>query len=530
MLLVFLAAVAAVLFIACVNVVNLVLTRATRREHEHVVRGALGARPARLIQQLLTESTLLCLLGGALGVLLALFLTDALVAMSPASIPRKEQIAVDGGVLGFTLALTVVVGLATGLTPALHASRADLVSGLNVASRGSGGSVQSARLHDGFVVAQLAVTLTLLICCGLLIRSLVGLLELETGVDPKNVLVFDTSLPETRYRSFDERRLFYDEMRERLRALPGVRTAALAVYFPASGWFHTNSFEVEGHVPAPGEELVAEVKQVTPDYFATLGIALIDGRVFDDHDGVSGPEVIVISESVARQYWQQGSAVGGRIRFRDKWLSVVGVVSDVRYRGELRDLPQLYRPYAAGSFAWSVDGLLRVEGRPAQYALSVRRVIASLDPNVVVSDLLPFEDVLRTSVSEPRFRTLMLGAFGLASVPLSVVGVYGVMAYAVARRTREFGIRKALGSGQVRTMRHIAARGLTLTGVGVVLGIGGAYAASGVLESYLFNLDAHDPTTFAIGTVVLATASMLACSIPAYRATRVDPLVALRVE
>jgi putative ABC transport system permease protein len=528
-LLIFMAAVSAVLLIACVNVINLMLTRATHREHEHVVRSALGARPARLVQQLLTESTLLCLVGAGLGLLLAVVLTDVLVALSPATIPRREQIGIDGSALAFTLALAVAVGLSVGLTPAMQASRSNLATGLNAASRGASGGIRHTRLRDGFVVVQLALAFTLLVCGGALFRSFAALLALETGVSPVNVLVFDTSLPESRYQTFEDRKQFYDEMLERLRGIPGVRTASLAVYFPASGWFHTTSFQVEGYA-ATEEELQAEEKQVTPDYFQTLGIAPVKGRVFEPADGASGPEVLVINESMARRYWPDGNAVGGRIRLDEEWLSVVGVVSDVRYRGELRDFPQLYRPYAGASFPWSMDGLLRVESDPIQYAASVRRIIAEMDPDVVVADLQPLEHFLWDAVSEPRFRTLLLGVFSIAAVILSMVGVYGVMAYAVALRTREFGIRKALGANHLRTIREVATRGFGITAIGVGVGVFGAYAAVGILQRFLFDLSAHDPLTFVMAIVALAVASMLACCVPALRAASVDPLVALRAE
>jgi predicted permease len=529
MLMVFLSAVSAVLLIACVNVMNLMLTRATHREHEHVVRGALGARRSRLMQQLLTESLIVCAVGTFIGLLLAFALTDWLVVLSPESIPRREQIGVDGGALLFTLFLALVVGLGVGIAPALRVSKADLACGLNVSSLGSSGGVRRTRLRDAFVVAQLALALTLLVCGGVLIRSFAALMDLESGVDPRNVLVFDTSLPESKYQTFEDRQQFYNEMRSRLRAVSGVQTASLAVYFPASGWFHTVGFEVEGYSVDEREEIVAEEKQVTPDYFQTLGISAIEGRLFNEGDGETGPEVLLVSESLAMKYWPNGSAVGGRIRMDDEWRSVVGVVNDVKYRGDQRNFPQLYRPYAAGSFEWSMDGLIRVEGNPSRYVASVRRTIAAMDPEVVVSDLRPLEHFLWDAVSEPRFRALLLGCFGLVAVLLSVVGVYGVMAYAVAQRTREFGIRKALGADQFRTLREVAVRGLGLTLLGVCLGSLGAYAAVGVLQSYLFNVQPRDPLTFLLAVGSLAFASMLACGIPAFRAARVDPLVALRV-
>jgi putative ABC transport system permease protein len=529
-LLIFMGAVTAILLLACANVVNLMLTRATGREHEFVVRAALGARPARLGQQLVAEGLVMSLAGAGLGLVLALSLTDVLVELSPVPIPRKEHIAIDGGVLSFTVALAVVVGVGIALVPAYYASRADLVRGLGHGTRGAGAGVRHARLRDGLAVLQLALASTLLVCASLQIRSFVTLLDIEAGFDPREVLSFETSLPESRYPTFEEKRRFYDELLEGTRALPGVRSAALAVYLPVSGWFHTANFRVEGSQLGPGEEPEAELKEVSPGYFRTMGIPLLEGRAFDEQLDRSTPAIVVINESMARRYWQRGTAVGSRIRLEGEWVTVIGVASDVRYRGIGRELTQIYLPYAGGTYRGSMDAIIRVAGRPTELTPSIRRLVAALDPEVAVFGLVPVEDRLSASVSEPRFRMVLLGAFGIASLLLAVLGVYGVMAYAVAERTREMGIRKALGADQGQIVNHVVVRGLALTATGLGIGILGAFAITGVMQVYLFNLTARDPASFAAAAAVVGSVSMAACCIPALKAARVDPMVALKAE
>jgi putative ABC transport system permease protein len=532
LLLIFMGAVSAVLLIACVNVVNLMLTRATGREHEQIIRAALGAGSRRLVQQLLTESTVLSLLGAGLGLALAFGLTNTLLALAPVSIPRQEEIGIDGGALAFTMGLAIVVGLVIGLLPAARTARPDLASGLNEGARRSSGGVRHGRVRDGLVVAQLGLALVLLVCGGLLFRSFLGLLRVETGFDPTNVVAFETSLPRSRYPGFDERKRYYDGLLEEVRSLPGVRTAGVGVYLLATTQFHWNRFEVEGYQPGPSEELLTETKEVSPGYFSTLGIALLRGRMFDERDSPDAPNVLLISESMSRRYWPGRDAVGGRIRLNDdeEWSTVGGVVSDVRYRGETRDAPQVYKSYGASGRATNMDVVVRVANAPGDLIPSIRRLLASIDPEVSVFRLGTLEGQLSAFLSEPRFRTLLLGAFGLTSLVLSIVGVYGVMAYAVAQRTRELGIRKALGADGSRIIRGVVLRGLAITLVGLGLGAAGAYAAADVLQSYLVNVDARDPMTFAAGIIGLTTAALLACYIPARRAARVDPLIALRAE
>jgi putative ABC transport system permease protein len=530
LLLIFMAAVTAVLLIACVNVVNLMLTRATSQEHEHTIRTALGAGPRRLAQQLLTESTVVSLLGAGLGYLLAFALTDVLVALAPGSIPRREEIGMDWVVFSFTLGVALLVGVGICLVPALRAVKIDLVSRLNEGPRGSSGGGRQGRIRDGLVVVQLGLALVLLVSAGLLVKSFTGVLAEETGFVARNVLTFETSLPASRYPSFESRRLFYAELLDKSRALPGVQAAALVVYLPASRWFHSTDYEVEGYTAGPGEELTAEIKQISVDYFATMGISLLEGRAFDNRDDQSAPSVVIVNESMARRYWGQGGAIGERIKLDEEWSTVVGVVHDVRYRGAEREAPKIYLPYAAGTRLGSMDAVLRVEGRPEDLVPTIRQLLASLDLQVTLYGIQPLEDILWSAVAAPRFRTLLLVSFAVLSLLLSVVGVYGVMAYSVEQRTRELGIRMALGAEHSHVVWTVAARGMALTLAGISLGALGAYGAAGVLRSYLYNLQPQDPATFVAAAAALALASLLACCIPAFRATQVDPLIALRAE
>jgi putative ABC transport system permease protein len=537
LLLIFMGAVTAVLLIACVNVVNLMLTRATGQEHELTVRAAIGAGPRRLAQQLLTESAMVSLLGSALGLGVAFGVLDIMIALAPGTIPRQEEIGIDGGVLAFTLGVALLVGIGIGLLPAARAFRLDLASRLSEGTRGASGGVRHGRIRDGLVVTQLALALVLLVSAGVLLKSFMSLLAIETGIRPQNLLTFETSLPNSRYQTFEQRRLFYAELLRDIRGLPGVLSVASAVYLPASGWFHSTGFEVEGYAAAHDEEPQAEVKQVSPDYFSTMGIDLLEGRAFTDADDESAPAVVVINHFMARRYWGQRSAVGGRVRLGGVWHDVVGVVSDVRYRGagmdgrHAADGPHIYLSYAAGSRArGNMAVVVRTAGNPTSLAPQIRSVSTSIDPNVALFNIRPLEDILWEAVSGPRFRTWLLGAFGLVSMALSVVGVYGVMAYAVAQRTRELGIRKALGADQGHILRYVVTRGLLISAMGIAVGVVGALGATGVLRSYLYDLGPRDPMTFVIAVVALGTASLSACLVPAIRAARVDPLIALRVE
>ena len=530
-LLLLLSAVGGLLLIACVNVVNLMLTRATSREHEHTVRAALGAGPGRLARQLLTESVLVCFLGASLGVILAWLLLGGLLAVAPFDLPRLATISVDAAVLAFTAGVAVLVGLAVGLVPSAHAFRLRRVSRLVSGERSRSGGAGHARLRDALVVLQLAVTLVIVANGGLLVRSFAALLGEETGFDPEGVLTMQTSLPAARYPDVQDRQRFYREILDEVGALPGVQAAGLTLYFPGSDEFHWTDLEVEGYVPGPDEEPIAEQKQVTPGYFTAMGMRFVDGRAFEGDDvGAEAPEVVV-TESLARTYFPGGHAVGRQLRTDlDGTWTIAGVVADVRSRGASRDAPTLYLPYHASGYRGSMDVAVKVDGDPRSLSAALQRLVNAQDPEVVVFNVMPLDARLWMSVAGPRFRTFLLGAFGLVSLLLSMVGVYGVMAYTVAQRTRETGIRRALGAEAGRIVGRVAGHGLRLTGLGLALGGFVAFQVVGLMEGYLHDLEPHDPLTLALSATLLAAASMAACVVPALRAARVDPLQFLRAE
>ncbi len=533
LLMLFMSAVGVLLLIACVNVVNLMLSRAVRREHDQVVRAALGAGPARLSRQLLTESLVVSIVGAGLGLVLAFALVSGLMTFAPGSFPRQESITVDGTVIIFSLVVATLVGILVGIVPALRSSRSELAPLLNEASRGSSTGVREGRLRDGLVVLQLAMALVLLVGGGLLTRSLTTLLSEETGFDRRNVLTFETSLPGASYPTFEERRQFYDDLLAEVRALPGVQRAAVAVYLPASGSFHYTGLVVEGYQPGPDEEPMAEIKQVSPDYFATMGMRIVEGRPFDERDDLGQPRVLAISESLARSYFPQGSAIGGRILLdeeEDVWGTVVAVVGDVWFRGGERRAPALYEPYAASGRRGSMDILAKVNGEPLALVPAISRLVTRMNPDIPVYGVMTLEARLWSAVAAPRLRTLLIGAFSIVSLLLSVVGVYGVMAYMVGQRTRELGIRRVLGAAPGGILRYVVRRGVMLTAMGIAVGVVGALQAADALQSYLYDIQADDPVTIVAAATVLAIASMLACSVPALRAARVDPLVAMRNE
>ncbi len=531
-LLIFMGAVIGVLLIACINVVNLTLTRATGREKEHVIRAALGAGRARLAQQLFTESTLVSLVGGGLGLMLAVYLTDTLVALSPVSVPRQEQIGVNAGVLVFTFGIAALVGLVVGFMPARRASRANLIAGLSGGSRGSSGSVRHGRLRDGLVVAQVALALILLVSAGLLLQSFYDLVTVEHGFTPENVLTFQTRLPQPRYEEFEAVDAFHEELLARIRALPGVRTAALALYLPYTEfWWY--DYEVEGEQYEEDQEPSTQFLGSSPGYFESMGIAIIRGRDFAARDRPPAPGAVIVNELLARRHWPDGEALGKRIRLEESedWVTIIGVAADTRHRRlNLAPTAQIYVPFGSGEFAWGMPAVIRTDTDPNALIAPIRQIVSSIDPDIALTGMMSLRDRLSEQVAEPRFRTLLIGTFGFAALALAVIGVYGVMAYAVAQRTREVGIRKALGANRGRILRDVVARGLILTLVGLALGLAGAYVSTTLLESYLYELDVHDPATFALAALVLLLAAILAATLPARRAARVDPVIALRAE
>jgi len=540
LLLIFLAAALAVLLIAGVNVVNLMLSRATSSEQEYFVRSALGAGRRRLLRQQLAESLLVSVTSGLLGPGLAVFLTRFLIIFSPSSIPRLDLVGIDAGVLGFTFTASVVMGLTIGLLPALRTARANLAGGRHTGGLRLRPGSRHQRAFHGLVIVQICLALILLVAAGLFLKSFAGMLSVERGFDSRHVLTFETSPPRSQYPTFEDHVRYYDEMLAGLQNLPGVSSAAIAPYLPGTEWFHTGDFATPGYEPSPGEELVAEFKEVSPGYFAALGIGLLAGRLFDESVEVGERTVVVINEEMARRYWPDGDVVGSDLILSpgeddERRVTVVGIVNDVRVRfgGRIRgdeEKLQIYVPFSVWGRRRSMDVLIRVEGDPVALVPAVRQVLAAIDPGVTVFDFTTLETLLSRRVATPRFRAFLIGAFGLVALILAVVGVYGVMAFAVARRTREMGIRKAIGAREGQIMQEVFRRGLVLTLFGLGVGLAGAWIVATLLESYLYELTAHDPVAFVLSTLVLTLSALLACLLPARRAARVDPVIALREE
>ena len=536
-LFVLLVAVGFVLLIACANVANLLLARATARQKEVAIRTALGASRLRVIRQLLTESVLLSLMGGALGLLFAMWGVDVLVALGPASIPRLDEIGLDARVFAFTAIVSVLTGLLFGLAPALQASRTDLNESLKEGGRSTGEG--RARVRGVLVVSEFALALLLLTGAGLMIRSFARLREVNPGFRPENLLTMRIVLPQSKYTTFQKGQTFFQELFERLKNQRGVKSVGAINQIPFGGGGGDRSFFIEGRpVPenqsAPDEQL----RFVSADYFGTMGISVIKGREFSDRDVPDATRVAIVNDALARKYWPNESPVGKRIAFgRDakNWWEIVGVVANVRYKGlDAQEKPQLYVPFLQPLFEDSKVGsmylVVRTDSDPAGMTATVRHEVAAIDRDQPISDIKSMDERIGASLSERRFDMLLLGLFAFVALVLAGVGIYGIMAYSVTQRTHEIGIRMALGAQPRDVLKLILGRGMILALVGVCLGLVSALALTRLMASLLFNVSATDPLTFAGVSMMLTTVALLACLLPARRAMRVDPMVALRYE
>jgi putative ABC transport system permease protein len=536
-LLVLLGAVGFVLLIACANVANLLLARAASREGEIAVRIALGAGRGRLVRQLLTESVVLALLGAVVGLLLAYWGAHLLVAMQPRGVPRLDAVQVDGTVAAFTFGVALLTGLLFGLVPALQATRNGLAGTLKDGGRGAVGKRGAARMRGGLVVAEMALAVMLLAGAGLLIRSFSLLSRVDPGFQPERVLAFRVSLPEAQYDDDARVEAFFSRLEERLETLPGVSAAGGVMALPLTGTDMQLSFDVEGRPPAqPGQEPVLQVRVATHDYFRALGIPLVRGRMLTAQDRAGALPAVLLSEEAVRRYFPGEDPLGKRITLGWRRGSgsvggeVVGIVGDVRQLGLDEDFPpEIYLPARQVAMG-SLEMVVRTTGDPLALAAAVRREVAALDPNVPVEQVRTMEEIVSQSVSQPRFYMLLLGTFAAVALVLAAVGIFGVMSYAVVQRTREIGIRMALGADPARVLREVVAGGVGLAGVGVAVGTVLALAVTRVLSSLLFGITATDPATYLGAMAVLGGAALVSSYVPARRATRVDPMVALRGE
>ncbi len=534
-LLVLLGAVAFVMLIACANVANLLLARAATRQREIAIRTALGASRFHLVRQFLTESLLLALIGGGLGLLLAMWGVDLLVYISPEDIPRLNEIGLDGRVLLFTLSVSVLTGLLFGMAPAIQASKPDLTESLKDAGRGSIGSLRGNRTRSFLVVAEVALGVVLLIASGLLIRSFVRLQQVAPGFDPANVVAMSLSLPDTTYPETDKQVTFYKQFVERVKSQPGVESAALITPLPMGGNTMMLTFRVEGREPLPpGQRQSANWRATTDGYFKTMSIPLVRGRGFSESDDEKSPKVIVINEAMAQQYFAGEEPLGQRIAIgygpNNTTAEVIGIVGNVKHHGlNIQGGSEMYTPISQTPLPFA-NLVVKTALDPQTVAAAVQSQAAALDQDLPVHSAKPMEAFLSASISRPKFNTLLLTIFAAIALVLAGVGIYGVMAYSVAQRTHEMGIRMALGARRADVLRLVVGQGMTLAVVGVGLGLAAAYGLTRLMESLLFGVTATDPLTFIGVSLVLATVSLLANLIPARRATKVDPMVALRYE
>jgi putative ABC transport system permease protein len=536
LLLILLGAVGFVLLIACANIANLLLARASSRQKEIAVRAALGASRRRLISQFLTESLLLAVMGGVLGLLIALWGSDALIALSPGNIPRLQEAGMDGRVLGFTLLLALLTTLIFGLAPAWQASKPDLNEVLKEEGRGaSSGSGRS--LRSLLVVAEVAVSVVLLVGAGLMIKSFIQLQSVNAGFDPHNLLTMEVTLPPARYGQNQQQIAFFQQALEQIKTLPGVESAGAVQDLPFK--FNAMSFPVtlEDQPARPAaEQPKAVYRAVTDDYFRTLGIPLLKGRWFTAQDDQNTLPVVIINQAMASRFWPDQDPLGKHIRFgeaNDPAYAIVGVVGDIKHMGlDADEGAVMYQPHAQKRFGWLrwMTVVVRTNEEPMSLAAAVRSRIQEIDKDQPVYNVATMEQLLTKSIAQPRFSTLLLGVFALLALALTAIGVYGVVSYTIAQRTREIGIRMALGAQVRDVLRLVIGQGLKMVLLGVALGLSGAGVLSHVMKSLLFGVSATDPAIFAIISVLLTGVALLACYLPARRAAKVDPMVALRYE
>lgn len=535
-LLVFMGAVGFVLLIACANVANLLLMRGASRRQEIAVRSALGARRGRLIRQLLTESVLVSLAGGIGGTLLALVGVPALLALAPQGrIPRIEEIHVDGYVLAFTFGLAVLTGLVFGIAPAFNATKLRLTEPLNQSARTL--STGRERLRGALVIAEIALALVLLTGAGLMVKSFLRMRAVNPGFRPDNILTMSVDLPESLYRKAVDMRAFHTRTLEKLASVPGVEAAGMVNWLPLRPMLIQGDFHVEDGRRLPPRYVVAK-PGVSPDYFRVMGIKLLGGRVFTDRDVDSAPGVAVISKSVAQAVWPSEDPIRKRITLSDHptpkdWLTIVGIVDDVRQTDlTSKPSPAIYQPYQqvrSNFFLGHMAFVVRTAANPMSIAPAMQSVLREVDKDQPLA-IAAMTDVVAATTAEPWFQARLISIFSMLALVLSAIGIYGVLAYAVTERTREIGIRMALGADSSDITRMVLRRSLVLTIAGLTMGVIGALAVTRVLSKFLFDVKPTDPATFAIVAAMLATVALVAGLMPARRASRVDPLIALRCE
>ncbi|HSF16006.1 MAG TPA: ABC transporter permease [Vicinamibacteria bacterium] len=534
-----LVAVGFLLLIACANVANLLLARADARQREIAVRTALGAGRRRLVQQLLTESMVLACLGGTFGLALAYGGTVLLRTWSPRSVPRVAEVGVDGAILLFTLAISVVTGVLFGLVPALRASRLDIADSFKEGSSASTIGTRRQWLRRALVVSELGLAVVLLIGAGLTLRSFWELRKIEPGFDSSNVLTLRMSLPQATYSDPTDVVRFYNELLEKVRSVSGVQNAGTVRLLPLTSTMGDWSIEIEGREPRPGDNPKGDWQVVSDGYFESMGVQLVDGRSIGRNDRAETLQVVVINQTMADLYWPSESAIGKRFRMggpERPWITIVGIVRDER-QNEINEIvkEKFYRPMAqfhlsSGSSTRAMTLVVKTAADSGGVLAPIRETIRSLDPNVPVYDVQTMEDVVAASVSEPRFTLMLLGLFAGVSLILASVGIYGVLSYLVGQRIHEIGIRMALGAGAGTVLRMVLKQAALLALAGMALGVTLALGLTRLMTGLLYGVRPTDPLTFLGIVVVLVTVALVASYAPARRAARVDPMRALRME
>nr|MBA2503680.1 ABC transporter permease [Pyrinomonadaceae bacterium] len=537
-LLVLLGAVGFVLLIACANVANLLLARAAARGKEIAIRTALGASRARVVRQLLTESVLLAIMGGGLGLLFALWGVDLLVVASPADLPRVREIGLDERVLVFTLGVSILTGIVFGVAPALQASKLELNETLKEGGRGSTEGARRNRVRSLLVITEVALSLMLLIGAGLLLKSFVRLLDTDPGYDAARVLSVTLPISRSKYAEPEKQTAYFQSILQRVRTLPGVETAGATNLLPLGNRDTFNTFNIEGRPPAaPGARTAARDAVLTPDYFRAMNIPVRRGRDFTERDTSGSPPVIMVNEAFARKYFKGEDALGERIIIDDEGNNplppreIVGIVGNTHHSSlDAEELEEYYVPFLQIPDRQMELVVRSSSSDPAALAPAVRNAIKEADKDQLVWEMKTMEERVAQSVAPRKFNTVLLGAFATVALLLAVVGIYGVMAYSVAQRTHEIGIRMALGAQKSDVVKMIVGQGMMLALAGVGVGLLGAFAVTRVMANLLYGVSATDPLTFVVISLLLVAAGLLACFIPALRATRVDPITALRYE